>query len=97
MDNLFSAVESFMTSQLFIMSEEKYVNRPTHKYASSKYNQFMKIGNYKNQFKNLFNKLGALRNNARYLIDDFMLLDSDAKRMLKTAEDLEKYTLGIIS
>ena len=92
-DNLFSAVELFVTSQLFIMSEEKYVNKPTHRYTTSRYNDFIKIGNYKNEFKDLFNKLGGLRNKGRYLSGAFSLSDIDAKEMIKTAHDLGEFTL----
>ena len=91
-DNLYSAVELFVTSQLFIISSQKYVTKPTHKSTAWKYNEFIKIGNYKDEFKTLFNKLSGLRNSARYYSNKFTLSDSDAQEMLKTAHELKEFT-----
>jgi hypothetical protein len=41
-DNLFSAAELFVTSQLFVMSEYEYVKKPTHAWTQKKYNDLSK-------------------------------------------------------
>lgn len=46
-DVLFSAVELFVTAQLFIMAEQKYIMKPRHPSTSMRYNEFIKLGNYK--------------------------------------------------
>lgn len=79
------------------MSEEKYVKKPTHNYTATKYNSFIKMGNYKNEFRELLNNLGALRVKARYLKSPFTLPLEDAQRMMQEARELEKYTLSRIT
>lgn len=95
-DNLFSTVELFVTSQLFVMSEYEYVRKPTHAWTQKKYNEFINIGNYKEEYKNIFNKLSGLRSGARYHKQPFKLNLDDAKGMLKVAEDLGEYTKKVI-
>ena len=46
-DNLFSAVELFVSAQLFIMERQTYTMNPKHRITSLKYNNFINIGNYK--------------------------------------------------
>jgi hypothetical protein len=91
-DNLFSAVELFVTAQLFVMEGKEYVSRPKHRTTSLKYNNFINIGNYKNEYKQLFNKLTGMRDKARYLKGNFRLSEDEAKDMLHTARELARFT-----
>ncbi|MGZ5551897.1 MAG: hypothetical protein ACXWE7_14035 [Nitrososphaeraceae archaeon] len=91
-DNLFSAVELFVISHLFIISEQEYTLNTTHRNTSHKYNNYIKIGNYKNAFKDLFNKLNGERNNARYLKDSCKLNTEKAQSMFKIAKELSEFT-----
>jgi hypothetical protein len=96
-DVLFSAVELFVTAQLFVMAEQKYIVKPRHPSTSLKYNQFINLGNYKSDFKELFNKLNGLRDKARYLKGEPNLSVETAKIMLQTAQELSDYTKKRIS
>ena len=90
-DVLFSAVELFVTSQLFVNLGPTYTMKPNHKKTSLKYNDFINTGNYKNEFKRLFNKLTGLRDRARYLKEIFELSNDDAKIMLEQLRTM-RYT-----
>lgn len=79
------------------MSEYEYVRKPTHAWTQKRYNEFINTGNYKEEYKNIFNKLSGLRNSARYHKQPFKLNLDDAKDMLKVAEDLGEYTKKVIS
>jgi len=95
-DNLFSAAELFITSQLFVMSEYEYVRKPTHAWTQKKYNDFINIGNYKEEYKKILNKLSGLRNHARYHKQSFKLNLEDAKVMLEVVDDLGEHTRRVI-
>lgn len=96
-DNLFSAAELFITSQLFVMAEYEYVRKPTHAWTQKKYNDFINIGNYKEEYRLILNKLSRLRNSARYHKQLFKLDLEDAKRMLEVVEELGEYTRRTIA
>lgn len=95
-DILFSAVELFVTSQLFVISEQEYVKKATHSWTQLRYNLFINNGNYKKEYKTAFNKLSGFRDAARYFNKPFKLTTEDAKEMLQIAEDLEKFTEKMI-
>jgi uncharacterized protein (UPF0332 family) len=95
-DNLFSAAELFITSQLFVMTEYEYVRKPTHAWTQKKYNDFINIGNYKEEYKKILNKLSGLRNHARYHKQSFKLNLEDAKVMLEVVDDLGEHTRRVI-
>lgn len=95
-DTLFSSAELFITSQLFVMSEKEYVLKPTHTWTQIKYNSFIEMGNYKNKYRDAFNKLAGLRDGARYFNRSFNLTVQQAEQFLHVVEDLEKHTNKVI-
>jgi len=96
-DNLFSCVELLATCQIYNMAGKDFEKKRKHRNIQMKYNSFVKIGNFKPEYKDTLNKLSDLRNNARYLQNKFVLNDEDAKKFLKIVEDMMDYTNKIIS
>jgi hypothetical protein len=97
-DNLFSAIELFVTSQLLVSAEEEYSKKQTHRGTSRKYNNYINLGNYKKKFKEVFNDIYGFRDKARYQKGgEFNLSIKEANEMLKTAKELEKFTASRIS
>jgi len=74
------------------MAEQKYIIKRRHPSISLKYNEFIKLGNYKSDFRELFNKLSGLRDKARYLKGEPNLSDENARRILTTAQELSNFT-----
>jgi HEPN domain-containing protein len=91
-DTSFSAAELLVTSQLFVLSDPHYPDTVKHRNIQSKYNLFIKIGNPKSEYLKTFNKLGVLRNDARYLKNSFKIDITMAKEFLGTIEDMINYT-----
>jgi len=90
-DNLFTCVELLAKSELLLTPDPKFRKKTTHKGIQLKYNQFVAIGNAKKDYKDALNKLGRLRNSARYLKAAFELTKKEAQIFLSIAKDMIGY------
>ncbi|MFZ0183276.1 MAG: HEPN domain-containing protein [Nitrosotalea sp.] len=96
-DTLFSCVELLATCQIYNMAGKDFEKKRKHRNIQVKYNSFVKIGNFRPEYKDTLNKLSGLRDNARYLKDKFSLDDKLAEEFLKIVEDMLNYTQKRIS
>ena len=91
-DNLFSCIELLATCQIYNMAGKDFEKKRKHRNIQAKYNSFVKIGNFKSEYKDALNKLSGERDNARYLHGKFLLNDKDAEKLMKVAEDMFEFT-----
>lgn len=86
-DNLFSAYELAAKAILLSTPEKEFREKTTHKHIHSRFNRFARLGNIKEDHKDVFNKLSEMRSNARYLKGELNLSDSEAAQMLSTVKE----------
>ncbi len=85
-DNLFSSLELGAKSILLSDSDSKLLKSKKHTLIHSKLNKQAQIGNVKPEFRDLFNKLSAMRQPYRYLEKDNDLSTKDCKVWLEQAK-----------
>jgi uncharacterized protein (UPF0332 family) len=83
--NLFTAVELLAKARLMVHPDENLLRTKSHKYTISNFNRETHYGNVRLEYSALLNRLGALRNDARY-VGAFDLEHEEASTMLATAE-----------
>jgi pterin-4a-carbinolamine dehydratase len=86
-DNLFSALELFVTSHLMVVSNHKYSVKQTHQWTQSKYFQFLSWGNHKPEFKRLYTDMYNLRDKTRYKNKD---IDESTKKEFEKCMEIVK-------
>jgi uncharacterized protein (UPF0332 family) len=97
-DNLFSAAELFVQSLLFVESHNKrFADKPNHKWTTSEFSKFVKLGNMASRYSTALGQLSRLRDDARYHKREFGLEDSKAQEHIKTVEDLAEEVGRFIS
>jgi hypothetical protein len=63
-DNLFSCVELLATAQLFVQSEQEYIQKQSHAKTRTKYNSINYANPESKEYQNAFNKLYGLTDGA---------------------------------
>jgi len=91
-DNLFSAVELLSTCQIYNMAGKNFHEKRKHKEIQRKYNAFVKIGNFKPEYKDALNNLSELRLAARYVKKKFELDQVKADNLMKIVNDMLEFT-----
>jgi uncharacterized protein (UPF0332 family) len=90
-DNLFSATELIARAELLLIPDKKFLGRSSHGLVSTKYNSWGNLGNTKEQYVKLLNRLASLRKPARYGPRNRLNLKPDEpSSMLKTAKEMMK-------
>lgn len=87
-DNLFSAMELLVESRLFVMSEQKYVDKPSHKWTKRKFSSFISDGNMNSEYSKVLGRLSQLRDAARYNKKEFKIDNSTASEYVRLVEQL---------
>lgn len=88
-DNLFSATE-LMAKAIMLMHDEVVFKTKKHSTVHERYNKFGKLGNVNSEYTKLLNRLASLRPTARYINNEFSLTKEEAKKMFKTANQMNK-------
>lgn len=91
-DNLYSAIELFAICQIYNMAGSDFQKKRKHKEIQKKYNAFVKIGNFKPEYKDALNNLNELRLSARYVKKSFSLNETQASDLLKIGNDMLRFT-----
>jgi hypothetical protein len=87
-DNLYSAVELLITSQLLLMADKDYARKQSHPSTRIHFN----AGQYDPEHENIYNKLYGLRDAARYLNRDFKFNIDNGSDLLRKVNDIITYT-----
>ena len=87
-DNLFSATELMAKGMLIWQPDRSLLESTTHRFIKVRFNQERKHVNVDGHFVDLLNRLGKLREPARYLARDFELSETEMAEMLTVAEEM---------
>jgi hypothetical protein len=93
-DNLFSAMELLVQCRLFVISNQNYVDKPSHKWTTNEFSIFVKLGNMNPKYPKILGRLSQLRNAARYHKQPFLLQETEARECItavgQLAEDVRR-------
>jgi len=81
-DNLFSAAELVAKSILLSMSDPRFRRKATHRAIQNRFNRFASLGNVKPVYRETFNRLSVMRDQARYLKGDVSISEDECRRLL---------------
>ena len=87
-DNLFSTAELLAKSILLSLPDTQFLKKTTHRAIQIKYNRFAYLGNVEAVYRETFNKLSSLRDNARYLKGDISISESEARKLLEIVKNM---------
>jgi uncharacterized protein (UPF0332 family) len=93
-DNLFSSTELFIQSRLFMISKQSFIDKPNHKWTTSEFSKFVKLGNMDPLYSKTLGDLSRLRDEARYDKRPLSLKDSNAKEYINTVQELAKEVMS---
>ncbi len=89
-DNLFSATELMAKGMLIWQPDRSLLDSKTHRYIKGRFNREGKLSNVDSRFVDLLNRLGNLRERARYLAGGFALSDAEMNDMLAVAKEMHE-------
>jgi hypothetical protein len=93
-DNLFSATELMAKGLLIWQPDRSLLDSKTHRLIKVRFNQERKHDNVDARFVELLNRMGRLRDPARYLSGDLDLAEDDMDAMLAVAEDMREVLIA---
>lgn len=96
-ENLFAAAELSATAQLLITADSEYTKRQHHTGTMNRYSNFIDLGNYKIEYKDALLELKKLRRQARYVEQDFIFNEIDAKKYLRIIQEMVEVTKKLLS
>lgn len=86
-DNLFSAAELAVKSLLLSTPDADFKKKTSHASIQTKFNKFARLGNFKPEYRDTFNKLSGSRTHARYLGGNISFSEDEALKLLIVVED----------
>ena len=95
-ENLFAAIELCITAQLLLYADKYYTKNQHHTGTQKRYVEFIDIGNYKMDYKDVYLELMGLRRSGRYLQKDFYLSLDKADKFLEIVNDIMEYSKGLL-
>lgn len=87
-DNLYSACELTARATLLAIPDKEFRDKATHKAIKSKFNLFFIRGEVPEKHQAAFNKLYALRDNARYMRGPSDITEQDAVHLLGAVKEM---------
>ena len=90
-DNLFSCCELLAKALLLSFPDPDFKCKTNHKAIKSRFNRIVQIGNFKPEYREVFNHLTNIRCNARYLDEELNLDFSTAQNSINIVEDMISY------
>ena len=94
-DTLFSATELMAKGFLIWQPDRSLLDSKTHRLIKVRFNIERKHENVDGRFVDLLNRLGDLRERARYLARDFGLSDAGMDEMLAVAREMHEVLVAI--
>jgi HEPN domain-containing protein len=89
-DNLFSATELMAKGLLIWQPDRSLLDSKTHRLIHVRFNLARKMDNVDGRFADLLNRLGRLREPARYVAGDVDLTGAEMDAMLGVAEEMRQ-------
>lgn len=94
-ENAFAATELLARAELLSLPDRRVAKGRTHRTTKGLYNQWAKLGNTERRFAELLNRLGDLREPARYLQTEFSLDPATAARHMATLHDMRRHVESV--
>jgi uncharacterized protein (UPF0332 family) len=87
-DNLLSATELLAKAFLIAFPDERLLKAKRHSLITARFNREASLANVDPAYAKLLNRLWELRHAARYLSGDFVLDETEGRRMLVTGREM---------